>query len=180
MTQRRRLLKGLLAGAVLAVIAPFANLVGYFYRKEEEVSKRQKLANLKDLSPGSYIFFSYPQTGDPKIDNDPFRQYVLIMTHDGHLRVYSRVCVHLWCLPSYIPSRGALICPCHGSIYRDTDGVAVDGPAAYQQYPTNALPMGVIEVDQNGDIWMVGVEGRLGYGREWQRVKPDDLVRRVT
>lgn len=168
-----------MAGAAVAVVTPFVNMINFFYRKDAGGFQRQKIANIRDLTPGNYLFFSYPQTGDPKIDNDPFRQYVLLMTQDGGLRVYSRVCVHLWCLPSYIPTRGALICPCHGSIYRDSDGVAVDGPAAYQQYPTNALPMGVIEVDENGDIWMVGIEGRIGYGREWHRVKPDELIRRV-
>ncbi len=179
MTARRRLLQGILATAAIVVVSPFTQLINFFYRKEEGKAQRQKIANLKDLSPGSYIYFSYPQTGDPKVDNDPFRQFVLIMTSDGQLRVYSRVCVHLWCLPSYIPSRGQLICPCHGSIYRNSDGVAIGGPAAYQPYPTNALPMGRIEVDNNGDIWMVGVEGRIGYGREWRNVKPEDLVKRV-
>ncbi|GBC71910.1 Cytochrome b6-f complex iron-sulfur subunit [Candidatus Calditenuaceae archaeon HR02] len=179
MTSRRRLLQGILAAAAIVVISPFTQLINYFYRKEEGKALRQKIANLKDLSPGSYIYFSYPQTGDPKVDNDPFRQFVLLMTSDGHLRVYSRVCVHLWCLPSYIPSKGQMICPCHGSIYRDVDGVAIEGPASYQPYPANALPMGRIEIDSKGDIWMVGVEGRIGYGREWRNVKPEDLVKLV-
>jgi len=179
LTARRRILQGFLTAAAVAVLSPFINLIGYFYRKEETSVRRQKIANLKELSPGSYIYFSYPATGDSKVDNDPFRQYVLIMTRDGQLRVYSRVCVHLWCLPAYIPTRGQMICPCHGSIYREEDGVAVDGPAAYQSYPTNALPMGRIEVDENGDIWMVGIEGRIGYGREWHALKPEDLVKKV-
>jgi len=179
MQPRRNTLKMLLAAGVVAALSPFIHLVEFFYRKESTSSQRQKIANINDLKPGSYLYFPYPKTGDTKADNDPFRQYVLIMTEEGELRVYSRVCVHLWCLPTYIPARHQLICPCHGSIYRDEDGVAVAGPAAYQPYPTNALPMGVIEVDGNGDIWMVGIEGRVGYGREWRRVSPDELVRRV-
>ncbi|MCS7146231.1 MAG: Rieske 2Fe-2S domain-containing protein [Aigarchaeota archaeon] len=172
-------MRGVLTAALVAVVSPFVHVIDFFYRREAEGVKRQKIANMRDLTPGGFIYFSYPQTGDPKIDNDPFRQFVLIMTEDGQLRVYSRVCVHLWCLPSYIQTRRQLICPCHGSIYREEDGVAIEGPAAYQSYPTNALPMGKIEVDGNGDIWMVGVDGRIGYGREWHNIKPDELVRRV-
>jgi len=176
---RRSYLKSILVAAIAVAVSPFANLVSFFYRTNTETAQRQKIANLKDLTPGSAIYFSYPKTGDPKIDNDPFRQYILVMTLEGELRVYSRVCVHLWCLPTYLPQKGALICPCHGSVYREDDGVAVEGPAAYQPYPTNALPMGRIEVDGNGDIWLVGVEGRVGYGREWKRIPPRDLIRRV-
>jgi nitrite reductase/ring-hydroxylating ferredoxin subunit len=179
LVSRRTYLRGLLGAAVAIVLAPFVNLVAFFYRSDEASAQRQKIANLKELTPGTAVYFAYPKTGDPKIDNDPFRQYVLVMTNEGDLRVYSRVCVHLWCLPTYLPQKGALICPCHGTIYRENDGVAIEGPGAYQPYPTNALPMGVIEVDTNGDIWLVGIEGRIGYGREWQRIAPKDLVKRV-
>jgi Rieske Fe-S protein len=177
--KRRNVLRALLSVAVLAVLAPFSGLARYFYRENAGQSQRQKIANIKDLSPGMAIFFSYPKTGDPKIDGDPFRQYVLLMTKDGKIRAYSRVCVHLWCLPTYAPDRGELVCPCHGSIYRDEDGVAIEGPASLQPYPYNALPMVKLEIDGNGDIYAVGIDGRIGLGREWRNRSPDENVVRV-
>ncbi|MCS7095072.1 MAG: Rieske 2Fe-2S domain-containing protein [Thaumarchaeota archaeon] len=179
-SSRRRALKAMLTVAVLAVIAPFTNLVRFFYREDTGSAPRQRIANTSELKPGSSLFFSYPRTGDPKIDGDPFRQWILIMTRDGKLRAYSRVCVHLWCLPIYVPERGELICPCHGSIYKEEDGVAIAGPAAFQPYPTNALPMMSIEVDEKGDIYATGVvDGRVGLGREWKLRSPDTNLKRV-
>lgn len=181
MESRRRALKFLLAAGTLVAVAPLVTVKDFFYRTGGTENVRQKVANLSDLpKAGSYVYFTYPKTGDPKVDSDPFRQFVLIRTHDDRLRAYSRVCVHLWCLPPYFPERSQLICPCHGSVYREEDGVAIEGPARYQPYPTNALPMAVIEVEERtGDVYVVGIEGILGYGRYWKEKSPDSLVKRV-
>lgn len=176
MESKRNFLRGLLTAGILALIAPFTPVIQFFYRKEASESQRQRIGNLEDLKPGSYILFSYPKTGDPKVDNDPFRQYIVLRTLDGEIRAYSRVCVHLWCLPPYIPEKRQLVCPCHGSVYRDIDGVAIAGPAFYQPYPQNALPMAVIEIDEKGDMYVVGVDGRIGFGREWKNKPPESNV----
>ncbi|MCS7143142.1 MAG: Rieske 2Fe-2S domain-containing protein [Aigarchaeota archaeon] len=181
MENRRKALKFILAAGTLVAIAPLATGRDFFYRKETQELPRQKIANLKELSePGSYVNFVYPKTGDQKIDSDPFRQFILIKTKDNKLRAFSRVCVHLWCLPSYFPQRGELICPCHGSVYREEDGVGIEGPVLYQTYPTNALPMVELEVEEStGDVYAVGIDGILGYGRNWRDRTPDSMVKRV-
>jgi hypothetical protein len=115
--KRRNVLRALLSVAVLAVLAPFSGLARYFYRESAGQSQRQKIANLKDLSPGTAIFFSYPKTGDPKIDGDPFRQYVLLMTRDGKIRAYSRYASTSGaCRPT--PPTGASWSVVHGSSTR--------------------------------------------------------------
>jgi len=106
---------------------------------------------------------------------------------------FSKVCVHLWCSPNYNPTQttnpneygyqkpGPNVttheeyeCPCHGSIYKPPNGLAVAGPASVQPAPTNAIPMLTLTADTNGDlyieppIWDVDHNGVLGYGRNYQ------------
>ena len=87
---------------------------------------------------------------------------------------FSKVCVHLWCSPNYNPTQTKnpsengyqapsptttthqqYECPCHGSIYRVPDGMAVAGPASLQAPPTNAIPMLTLQADSNGQLWIV-------------------------
>jgi len=84
------------------------------------------------------------------------------------------ICVHLWCLWNYLPQFKQMQCPCHGSIYRVEDGLAIDGPASQQTPPNNALPKLDLEVDEAGDLWVlppnwnVDENGIVGYGRKVQ------------
>ncbi|MBI3841188.1 MAG: Rieske 2Fe-2S domain-containing protein [Thaumarchaeota archaeon] len=116
---------------------------------------------------------------------------------------FSKVCVHLWCSPNYNPTQthtpseygyqppGPTVithqqyeCPCHGSIYEIPDGRAIDGPAALQAPPTNAIPMLTLQADADGNLYVfypnrdptkeypnnqvgsIGANGDLGFGRE--------------
>jgi hypothetical protein len=36
-----------------------------------------------------------------------------------------------------------------------------------------------LEIDRNGDIYAVGIDGRIGLGREWRNRSPDENVVRV-
>lgn len=132
---------------------------------------RQRIANVNDLKPGERIIFTYPKTGDPEKDNDPFRRFLLIKLPDGELKAFSMVCIHLWCLADYKGERNTIECPCHGSVYRVEDGLAIRGPAAFQQ--NKHLPECVLEVDEKGDVYVVDVIGVIGYGKEgdprWKR-----------
>jgi rieske iron-sulfur protein len=86
---------------------------------------------------------------------------------------FSKVCVHLWCSPNYNPTQtknpmengytapGPNVttheqfeCPCHGSIYRVPDGLAVQGPASLQSFPQNAIPMLTLQADSSGDLYV--------------------------
>ena len=172
-----------------------------------------KFANVKEAPTNSFAVFVYPRTGDKKIDTEPFRTYVIIrlpgskdpipadypkelfgdMDDLSSFRVYSRICLHLYCLPSYSPvtnpnlfarpgrdygpalagKQGILECPCHGSIYRVRDGLAVGGPAWLQTPPNNALPALLSESrDESGNIKLDPVS--VGIDNEgFLYVKPD-------
>lgn len=88
-------------------------------------------------------------------------------------RLYSMVCLHLWCLWKYFPQdnkkRGE--CPCHASTYDPVTGAAIGGPASVQPTPSNVLPRLDMESDSNGSLyilpptWGVNDNGIVGYGR---------------
>jgi rieske iron-sulfur protein len=167
--RRRSILKTVFGTSLLVTLAPFLSWGGYLYRQEAASGRiRQRLINLKDFPPNSKLTFPFPATGDPMVDSDPFRQCILIHLPNGQLRAYSKVCVHLWCLYDYFTNKGELQCPCHGTVYNADTGVAVNGPASLQPYPTNSLPEITLEVDADGTIYATGIKGRVGYGREYK------------
>lgn len=65
----------------------------------------------------------------------------------GTFKCFSAVCTHQGCTVSEVKD-GTIICPCHGSRYRITDGGVVRGPA------TSPLPRKAITV-ANGTITLV-------------------------
>ena len=131
------------------------------------------------VPPNTSIVFSYPRTGDAKLDFEPFRRWVLIRlpSPEGDkndvsaYRAFSQICVHLWCLWQYRDSTKSINCPCHGSIYDPSTGVAVDGPASMQAPPNNALAKLDLEVDDQGYVTVippvmdVNKNGVVGRGR---------------
>ena len=155
--------------------------------------------NVNDLASfpanGSWLF-TYPSSGDVTIDSqnpDTFQKFGLIRLPKGTGKTaadfvaFSKVCVHLWCSPSYDPQKGTTAtdetyqCPCHGSIYEVPDGKAIAGPASLQAFPTNAIPMLTLSADSNGDLYVGYVDkdgkdvppvfdvehcGVIGYGRD--------------
>lgn len=151
-----------------------------------------KTVNVNDLTtfpPDSNWVVTYPSSGDSTLDAqnpDTFVKFELIRLPAGQLGgdskdaaafvAFSKVCVHLWCSPNYNPAQDHLQyeCPCHGSIYRIPDGLATDGPAAFQPPPTNAIPMLTLTTDPNGDlyieppVWDVDHNGIIGYGRNYR------------
>jgi rieske iron-sulfur protein len=138
--RRRSILKTVFGTSLLVTLAPFLSWGGFLYRQEAASGRiRQRLINLKDFPPNSKLTFPFPATGDPMVDSDPFRQCILIHLPNGQLRAYSKVCVHLWCLYDYFTNKGELQCPCHGTVYNADTGVAVNGPASLQPYPTKQL-----------------------------------------
>jgi Rieske Fe-S protein len=144
------------------------------------------------LSPeNSWTTFVYPRTGNPNIDNDTFRQGVIIHLPKGWTAGQygaqdpisgdtfvglSRVCVHLWCLWSYVPTDFRGICPCHGSQYipgakagtsdADQPGLAVAGPASLQTPPNNQLPVITLKIASDGTISATGIVGQIGCGQK--------------
>ncbi len=136
--------------------------------------------NVNDLAtfpPNNGWIFTYPSSGNPTLDYEnpnTFQKFELIRLPESlgganptaaAFVAYSKVCVHLWCSPNYIPSAGQYQCPCHGSIYQlpvtdpDTQqlvdaGKAIEGPASLQPFPTNAIPMMTIQADSAGNLYV--------------------------
>jgi len=147
--------------------------------------------NVNDLTsfpPNTSWLLTYPSSGDLTQDSqnpDTFQKFGLIRLPNGTSKsaadfvAFSKVCVHLWCSPNYDPEHSSETsdetyqCPCHGSIYRVPDGLAIAGPASLQAFPTNAIPMLTLTADSNGDLYIeppvfdVEHNGVIGYGRDY-------------
>jgi rieske iron-sulfur protein len=139
-------------------------------------------ANISTFPVNHAEVITYPQTGDRVLDEEAFRKWQFIRlppelggsaNNVSSFRVYSMVCLHLWCLWKYWPQEGRKRgeCPCHGSMYSPTTGVAFAGPASLQAAPSNALPKLDLEADSSGDLWILPARfvpnenGVVGYGR---------------
>ncbi len=142
-------------------------------------------ANIYDVPVNYSEVITYPSTGDAALDAEAFRKWQFIRlpaelggeTNDvSAFRVYSMICLHLWCLWEYkgndpIKPRNQLECPCHGSMYDPTTGKAFAGPASVQAAPSNVLPLLKLEADTDGKIFIlppkfdVNDNGVIGYGR---------------
>ncbi|MDG6902409.1 MAG: Rieske 2Fe-2S domain-containing protein [Nitrososphaerota archaeon] len=154
-----------------------------------------KTVNVNDLTtfpPNSTFLLTYPTSGDTTVDSqnpDTFVKFGLIrlpaeMGGSGKSAsafvAFSKVCVHLWCSPTYDPAHSTnpsdetYQCPCHGSIYRIPDGLSIAGPASLQPPPTNAIPMLTLTADSDGTLnieaplWDVEHNGVIGYGRDYK------------
>jgi rieske iron-sulfur protein len=105
----------------------------------------------------------YPKTNYPVLNEEAFRTWQLIRlplelgggANDvSAFRLYSMVCLHLWCLWRYESKRSTIARPCHASTYDPFTGKAFAGPAALQGPPSNVLPRLNLEADRNGDLWI--------------------------
>lgn len=139
-------------------------------------------ANVKTFPINHAEVITYPKTKDRVLNEEAFRKWQFIRLPEemggnsndvSAFRVYSMVCLHLWCLWKYYPAddkkRGE--CPCHGSIYEVDTGRSTEGPASLQAPPSNVLPKLDLEVDSDGFLWIlppvrdVTENGVVGYGR---------------
>ncbi len=148
-----------------------------------------------DPSHLDWVTFVYPASGNPDIDADTFRQCVAIRLpagftapanvsatdSSGNIYVgFSRVCVHLWCLWSYVATDMRMECPCHGSQYvpgsgtypnlpiadNKPPGLAVEGPASLQTPPNNMLPIITLKINSDGTFSATGIIGQVGCGQD--------------
>jgi ubiquinol-cytochrome c reductase iron-sulfur subunit len=176
------------AGTVLT-FTPFVDWGKFLPNPAGQVSERQKVelpdgtqANVKTFNVNHAEAIIYPKSEDPVLNEEAFRtwQFIRLPAELGGekndasaFRVYSMVCLHLWCLWKYWPEEGRKRgeCPCHGSLYDPLTGMAFAGPAALQSPPSNVLPTLDIEVDNDGNVWIkppnwsVNGNGIVGYGR---------------
>lgn len=186
---RRDFLKLLGAAGVALTFAPFVpwgkfmpNPSNIVATKVQVILPDGTVANVKTFPKNSSEVITYPKSGDPVLDQEAFKkwQFVRLPSELGGdaedisaFRVYSMICLHLWCLWKYWPQPGRRRgeCPCHGSMYSMTNGQAFAGPASLQAPPSNVLPELWLETDNDGNLWIkpaiwnVNENGIVGYGR---------------
>ena len=89
------------------------------------------IAKKGDVPVNGSMIYWFPFTTDPTYTNMLIHLPPDLASKAGNEFVsYNRTCIHLQCLVSYLGSSEIIGCPCHGSIYRPTDGWPIGGPAA--------------------------------------------------
>ena len=186
---RRDFLKLMGAAGTALAFAPFIPW-GNFMPNPSSVSLEKVKLILPDGTQASVNTFpinhaeiiTYPKTKDEVLNEEAFRKWQIIRLPEelggakkdtSAFRVYSMICLHLWCLWKYWPQEGRKRgeCPCHGSMYDPTTGTAFLGPASLQAPPSNTLPNLDLEADLDGFLWItppnfnVNANGVVGYGR---------------
>jgi rieske iron-sulfur protein len=186
---RRDFLKLMAAAGTVMTFAPFVDWGKFLPNPSSNVGQKVKaelvdgtVVNVKTFEVNHSEVIIYPKSDDPVLNKESFRTWQLIRlppelggdkNDASAFRVYSMVCLHLWCLWKYWPQEGRKRgeCPCHGSMYDPLTGQAFAGPASLQGPPSNVLPKLDLEADSNGDImilpptWDPNANGVVGYGR---------------
>ncbi len=186
---RRDFLKLLAAAGVGLAFTPFVPW-GKFMPNPENANLQKAAVTLPDNTQANVKVFplnhseviTYPLTDDLVLNQEAFRKWQFIrlpaelggnVNDVSAFRVYSMVCLHLWCLWKYWPDEGRKRgeCPCHGSMYNPLTGKAFIGPASLQAPPSNVLATLYLETDSDGNlfikppVWDVNQNGIVGYGR---------------
>ncbi|HET9774160.1 MAG TPA: twin-arginine translocation signal domain-containing protein [Nitrososphaeraceae archaeon] len=186
---RRDFLKLLAAAGTVVTFTPFIDWGKFLPNPAGSANERGKVelpdgsqANVKSFKVNHSEAIIYPKSDDPVLNEEAFRtwQFIRLPSELGGdkndaaaFRVYSMVCLHLWCLWKYWPGEGRKRgeCPCHGSLYDPLTGKAFAGPASLQSPPSNVLPSLDLEVDKDGNVWIlppnwsVNGNGVVGFGR---------------
>lgn len=162
---RRIFLKLAAAIATGLAILPFLPSGRFLLPPLPGKAGRKKIGNVQDLPDNSYQIFYYPSEADPEFTNLLIHLPKDLANEAGREHIaFNRTCIHLRCLVSYLPTARIIGCPCHGSLYRPTDGWPVGGPA---RLIGRYLPQVTLEIDEKGDIYAVDLNlEQIGYGRE--------------
>jgi rieske iron-sulfur protein len=186
---RRDFLKLMAAAGTVMTFAPFVDWGKFLPNPASNVAQKVKVvlkdgtvANVKNIDVNTSQVIIYPKSEDEVLNTESFRtwQFIRLPTELGGdkndasaFRIYSMICLHLWCLWKYWPQEGRKRgeCPCHGSMYDPFTGKAFAGPASLQGPPSNVLPRLDIEVESNGDlsilppVWSPDKNGVVVFGR---------------
>jgi rieske iron-sulfur protein len=186
---RRDFLKLMAAAGTVMTFTPFVDWGKFLPNPAGSVSEKAKaqyvdgtVVNINRFKVNHSDVIIYPRSEDETLNKEAFRTWQIIRlpaelggeANDASaFRVYSMVCLHLWCLWKYFPEEGRKRgeCPCHGSLYDPLTGKAFAGPASLQGPPSNVLPRLDLEVEANGDlsilppVWSPNGNGIVGFGR---------------
>ena len=151
-------------GGVSAVLAaaPFAVAQQYLIPPVPTSFQPVLIAKKQDVPVNQSLVFWFPFTTDPTYTNMLIHLPPDLASQAGSEFVaYNRTCIHLQCLVSFLSGSEIIGCPCHGSIYRPTDGWPIGGPAAeIGRY----LPNVELKIDGD-DIYAVNINlDDIGYG----------------
>jgi Rieske Fe-S protein len=120
-------------GGVSAVLAaaPLIDAKQYLIPPVPSTFQPLLIAKKADVPVNGSMVFWFPFTTDPTYTNMLIHLPPDLASQAGQEFVaYNRTCIHLQCLVSFLSGSGIMECPCHGSIYRPTDGWPIGGPAA--------------------------------------------------
>ena len=186
---RRDFLKLMGAAGTALAFAPFVPWGNFMPNPSSTLLQKVKVilpdgtqASVNTFPTNHAEIITYPEGTDEVLNEEAFRKWQLIRLPEelggskkdvSAFRVFSMVCLHLWCLWKYWPQEGRKRgeCPCHGSMYDPVTGTAFLGPASVQAPPSNTLPILYLEEDSDGFLWIkppkwgVNENGIVGYGR---------------
>ena len=186
---RRDFLKLMGAAGTALAFAPFVPWGNFMPNPSSTLLEKVKVilpdgthASVNTFPINHAEIITYPEGTDEVLNEEAFRKWQLIRLPEelggskkdvSAFRVYSMICLHLWCLWKYWPQEGRKRgeCPCHGSMYDPSTGTAFLGPASVQAPPSNTLPILYLEEDSDGFLWIkpptwgVNQNGIVGYGR---------------
>ncbi len=159
---RRDALKVMGGVSAALAAAPFIAAGSYLIPQVSQNFEPTLIAKTTDVPVNGSTIFWFPFTTDPTYTNMLIHLPPSLAQQAGSEFVaYNRTCIHLQCLVSYLSDSQIIGCPCHGSIYRPTDGWPVGGPAAQiGRY----LPNVELRIDGQ-NIYAVNVNlDDIGYG----------------
>ncbi len=159
---RRTALKILGVASAALALAPFIAAGQYLIPQVPTKFQPQLIAKTTDVPVNGSLIFWFPFTTDPTYTNMLIHLPADLAKQVGQEFVaYNRTCIHLQCLTSYLTGSEIIGCPCHGSIYRPTDGWPIGGPAAQiGRY----LPYVQLKIDGD-NIYAENVNlNNIGYG----------------
>ena len=97
-----------------------------------------EIGSASQVAVGGSASFTIPSSQEPGI---------ILQPTAGNFVAYNAVCPHAGCTVNYYKSNDALVCPCHTSIFKVSDGSLVSGPS-----PTGLANLNVVE--RNGNLYL--------------------------
>ncbi len=157
-------------------VIPGANALALESAYQAAVSSQQPGTFLNPTKFASFFYWPYD------VSVSPYYRNIVVRVPDElldpsiprgstpdvrHFAAWNTTCVHLRCLVNagVDDSQYRLLCPCHGSEYRLTDGVPVKGPAFDLGLGLNGLPKIVLSMDSNYNLKAERFDGDPGIGR---------------
>ncbi len=123
---RRDFLKLMAAAGTVMTFAPFVDWGKFLPNPSSNVGQKVKaelvdgtVVNVKTFEVNHSEVIIYPKSDDPVLNKESFRTWQLIRlppelggekNDASAFRVYSMVCLHLWCLWKYWPQEGRKRC----------------------------------------------------------------------